>query len=67
MIISKVKARVKVPTHKYGIEVPRSVKSAHEIDSREKHTCWRDAIDKEMHNVGIAFQILEIDEKMPVG
>ena len=31
------------------------------------NTFWRDAIRKEMTNVGIAFDILEDDEHLPVG
>ena len=31
------------------------------------NTFWRDAIGKEMHNVGITFQILEEDENIHVG
>ena len=54
-------------THKYGIEVSRSVRQAFEIDERDGTTIWKDAIQKEMKNVGVAFQILETDEKVPVG
>jgi hypothetical protein len=28
---------------------------------------WRDAIQKEMYNVGVAFEILETREKAPIG
>ena len=66
-IISKVRTRVRKATHKYGIEVPRSVRQAFEIDERDGTTIWKDAIQKEMKNVGVAFQILETDEKVPVG
>jgi hypothetical protein len=29
--------------------------------------CWRKAIDKEMHNIGVAFEILDDDAKIPIG
>ena len=67
IIISKVKARIRKTTHKYGIEVPRSVEHAKELDIKNKNSLWQDAIDKEMHNIGVAFQILENDEHVPVG
>ena len=42
-IISKVKARMKVTTHKYGIEVPRSIDHAKELDKRMvTHFGWMD-------------------------
>ena len=67
IIISKVKAQIKKATHKYGIEVPTSVEHAHEIDRRNGNTLWRDAIKKEMLNVGVAFEIFDNDPSMPVG
>ena len=45
-------------THKYGIEVPTLVAHALEIDKRNKNHKWRDAIDKEMSNITVAFDIL---------
>ena len=66
-LISAVKSRVKKTTHKYGIEVPTSVQHAFELDRKNGNTFWRDAIKKEMTNVGIAFDILDRDEKVPVG
>ena len=67
IIISKVKAKAKKTTHKYGIRVPRTVKEAKEIDAANDNAHWQDAIAKEMCNVGIAFNILENDEATPVG
>ena len=66
-IIAAVNSRVKKVTHKYGIEVPKSVKDAIRIDKANGNTYWQDALAKEMKNVGIAFKILENDEIMPVG
>ena len=39
---------------------------AYEIDKGNGNTLWRDAIKKEMTNVGIAFEVLEEGEKAPV-
>ena len=66
-IISKIKSRVRKTTHKYGIEVPTRVEHALELDKKNGNTLWQQAIEKEMHNVGVAFQILEEDENLPVG
>ena len=67
IIISKIKERIRKTTHKYGIEIPRSVEHAKELDEKNNNSLWQEAIDKEMHNVGVAFQILEDDEHVPVG
>ena len=61
-IISKVKARYWKRTHKYGIELPKTVKRALEIDAETGTTFWRDAIDKEMKNVKDAFEFSDTDE-----
>jgi hypothetical protein len=63
-IIGKIKARVMKQTHKFGIEIPRNVKHALDIDQRTGTTFWHDAINKEMKNVSSAFEIRE-DGKIP--
>ena len=65
VIIAAVKSRVHKATHKYGIEIPRNVRQAHAIDQKNNNTLWKDAIDKEMLNVGVAFEVLE-DNKTPL-
>ena len=65
-IIKKVKSRYWKRTHKYGIELPHSVKEALAIDKRTGTTFWADAIAKEMKNVNIAFEVME-DGTPPVG
>ena len=37
-----------VPQFKYGIEVPRNVKRALELDRENKNSYWADAIKKEV-------------------
>jgi hypothetical protein len=56
-IIKKVKSRLLKKTHKFGIELPRTVAEALAIDHKTGTTFWRDAIDKEMRNVSDAFDI----------
>ena len=67
VILSKVKARIRKTTHKYGIELPTSVQHAKEIDTRNRNTFWMDALDNEMRNVGIAFELLAEGQRAPPG
>ena len=67
IILAAVKNRIRKTTHKYGIEIPRDVEHAHEIDLRNGNTMWRDALKKEMYNVGVAFEILDEGAHAPHG
>ena len=66
-IISAVTARTRKTTHKYGIELPRSATHAYDIDKRDKNEIWTKSLRKEMHNVGIAFEILASGQPAPPG
>ena len=55
-IISKVKSKYWKTTHKFGIEIPKDVERALEIDKETGTTFWRNAIDKEMKKVLVAFE-----------
>ena len=65
-IIKKVKSRYWTRTHKYGVEMPKSVKDAFEIDRRTGTDFWKKAIEKEMKNVDCAFQFRD-DDVVPPG
>ena len=67
VILTAVKNWIRKTTHKYGIEVPRNVEHAHEIDARNGNTLWRDALKNEMYNVGVAFEILDEGAHAPHG
>ena len=67
VILSAVKHRLRKQTHKYGIEVPTSVEHAMEIDAKNGNHFWRDAINKEMTNVGVAFEVLHDGKQPPPG
>jgi hypothetical protein len=54
-IISKVKTKYWSRTHKYGIELPKSVEHAKQLDLKNGNTLWWDAIMQEMKNVRISF------------
>ena len=64
-IIKKVKSRYWKRTHKFGIQLPHTVEEALAINDETGTTFWRNAIEKEMRNVGIAFSFCE-DGKIPV-
>ena len=67
VILAAVKNRIRKTTHKDGIEIPKDVEHAHEINSRNGNTMWRDALKKEMYNVGVAFEILDEGAHTPHG
>jgi hypothetical protein len=54
-------------THKFGIEVPKTVKEALALDRKNGNTLWMDAIAKEMKQVCIAFNILPDGHSTPIG
>eukprot|EP00804_Cyclotella_cryptica_P023948 CCRYP_010054-RA/>CCRYP_010054-RA protein AED:0.31 eAED:0.32 QI:0/0/0/1/0.5/0.33/3/0/420 len=45
-------------THKYGIELRKTVEEAYAIDRATGTTFWHDAIEKEMNNVRVSFDVL---------
>ena len=66
-ILSAVKAWFMKQTNKYGIEIPRDVAHAKELDHINSNTLWMDALKKEMYNVGVAFKVLEEGVRAPNG
>jgi hypothetical protein len=45
-------------THKFAIELHKTVKEALELDKKNGNTFWADAIAKEMKDVRVAFKTL---------
>ena len=64
-VIMAVNSRVKKRSHKYGVEVPTSVSDAYRLDAINGNNYWGQAIKKEMGNVLIAFDLLEVGDKPP--
>jgi hypothetical protein len=54
-------------THKFGIEIPKTVKEALALDRKNCNTLWADTIAKEMREVCIAFNILPDGGSAPIG
>ena len=53
-IIASVKSRAKRKTHKYGIEIPRSVEDAFRLDAENGNTLWQDSLLLEINEIGVA-------------
>ena len=67
-IVSRLKTlRCRKGRMKFGIHVPGSVEDAMKLDKANGNTLWQDAIEKEMKNASVAFQLLPRDDKPPVG
>ena len=58
-IISKIKTKYWKTTHKFGIEIPKSVEHALRIDHEMGTNYWQKAIEKEMKNVQVALKKYE--------
>ena len=67
-ILKKVETKYWSVSHKYGLELPKSVSQALEIDRRTGTDFWRKAIEKEIRNVFPAFRFIEDDTaRVPPG
>lgn len=66
-IIKAVKKRYFRKMEKFGIELPKSVKRALEIDHETGTKFWQEAIRKEVGTVLPALEVLEEGDRVPVG
>ena len=66
-------SRTKKKTQKYGIQIPRSVEEAYNLDKEMSKltgkicTFWADAIKLKMDNIRVAFDILEDNKNIEPG
>ena len=65
--IKQVQHRVPRKAIKFGVKVPASVKEALLFDKENGNDFWEKAINKEIDNVKVAFQLLSDGEKPPPG
>ena len=67
--IRAAKRRKLTTNYKYGVEVPKDVKHALELDRKNGNTFWRDAIAKEMGLLEVlrVFEILDRGKGPPKG
>ena len=67
VIFATFKKRIRKTTHKYGIEIPTSVEHTYELHRRNGDNLWKEALEMEMYNIGVAFEALEDEKSAPVG
>jgi hypothetical protein len=60
-MVSKIKSKYWMVTHKFGIELPKSVEHAYRIDKETGTTFWHEAIEKEMKRIREAMQEFDGD------
>ena len=56
--IGKQQTRYLKKSHKFGIELHKTVEQALAMDAKNGNTLWADAISKEMENVRVVFEVL---------
>ena len=67
-ILVKVKSRGQKPQkYKFGVQVPNDVAEANKIDNYNENTFRKDAINKDIENYLVAFQLLGREDKSTVG
>ena len=66
-IIKKIKSKYWERSHKYGVRMPKSVEEALLLYQQNGNHLWRNAIEKEMLNNKIAFEILKDGAIAPIG
>ena len=66
-VLNKVKSKYWSTSHKYGLELPKSVTHALDVDKRTGTDLWQKAIEKEIRNVFPAFDFLDNDATIPPG
>ena len=66
-LVNKRQTRYLKKTHKFGIEMPKTVKEATELDAKNGDTKWMDTISKEMTNIRFAFDILKDGDRASIG
>jgi Reverse transcriptase (RNA-dependent DNA polymerase) len=65
-IISAQKSRYSRTSHKFGIEIPKTVEQAIALDAKNGNALWQDAIRAEMSTVRVAFKVTDDDGHTPV-
>ena len=66
-LVKRINARYLNKTHKFVIEVPKSVAQAYTLDKKNGNNLWENAIAKDMKDVRPTFKKLEDGEIVPIG
>ena len=59
VIILAIKTHIRKTTQKYVVNILASIKHAYKIDEKNGNIFCREALEKEIHKVVIAFKVLE--------
>ena len=65
--IKKWQTRYLKRSHKFDMELPKTVEQTLVLNAKNGTTLWADAISKEMANVKLAFEVLLDGESVPIG
>ncbi len=66
-LVRKKNPRYLKRAHKFGIELPKTIKEALEHDKKNGNTFWADTIAKKMKGICVAFKILLDGQSVPIG
>ena len=66
VIIAAIKSYLKVATHKYGADISTSIGHTISLDNINGNRLCKEALEKDMHNVSIAFEIIPTGAPVPV-
>ena len=67
-ILAKVKSIFRKPhKYKFGVQVPIGVAKYNKLDNDNDNTLWQGVIKKEMEIFRVHFQLLDPEDKSPVG
>jgi hypothetical protein len=67
IVVRKCNPRYLKWTHKFGIELPKTVKEALDLDKENGNSFWADTIAMEMKEICVAFKILVDRQSAPIG
>ena len=65
--IKKWQATYLKRSHKFGIELPKTVEQTLALDAKNRYPLWADAIFKETENVRVAFEVLPDGNSVSTG
>ncbi len=65
-IVASIRTRHKKRDHKFGLEIPRTIQRALQIDKETNTNFWALAIEKEMKHVRPAFNVLDAGANPPL-
>ncbi len=65
-LVKKRNARYLKKTHKFCIKMTKTMAEAYMLNKKNENTLWVDAIDKEMKEVKVSFEVLEDGERVSV-